>query len=120
MQDVLQADWQELAHSLQPGFFKLSLMLVLLIVLICFIINPPFLKHSMKIIAYVGFKIKYFIDLFLTFQIMLLLPPLKVLSINPSKKKHPCLKLLLLCIELSYKSVIPLVLQAIPCCLFSL
>ena len=40
-QEVLHADWHELAHSLHPGFFKLFLMLVLLIVFICFIYIPP-------------------------------------------------------------------------------
>ncbi len=37
MQEVLQADWQEVWHSLQPPFAAVSFKLVVLIVLICFI-----------------------------------------------------------------------------------
>jgi hypothetical protein len=40
--EVLQADWHEFAHSLQPGFFKLSFNAPLFIVFICFILTPPF------------------------------------------------------------------------------
>jgi len=43
VQEVLQADWQEFAHSLHPGLHKLFLMFGLFIVLICFIDEiPPF------------------------------------------------------------------------------
>ena len=48
VQDVLQADWQEFAHSLHPGLSKLFLMFVLLIVFICFILNTS----SKRILCY--------------------------------------------------------------------
>ena len=46
MQEVLQADWHEFAHSLHPGLHKLFLMLVLFIVFMCFMSNPPFYKYN--------------------------------------------------------------------------
>jgi len=44
VQEVLQADWHEFAHSLQPGLQRLFLMFVLLIVFMCFMSNPPIKK----------------------------------------------------------------------------
>ena len=41
VQEVLQADWHEFAHSLHAGLHKLFLMFVLLIVFMCFMSNPP-------------------------------------------------------------------------------
>ena len=46
MQEVLQADWHEFAHSLHPGLHKLFLMFVLLIVFMCFMSNPPYFKYN--------------------------------------------------------------------------
>ena len=58
MQEVLQADWHEFAHSLQPGLQRLFLMFVLLIVFMCFMSNPPIKKYTVVIIAQFSMVIK--------------------------------------------------------------
>lgn len=50
VQEVLHADWQEFAHSLQPGFFKLASNDALFTVFICFIIIPLFINNALAII----------------------------------------------------------------------
>ena len=46
MQDVLQADWQDVWHSPQPPFFMDSFKSLVVSVLICFIPLPPCMRKS--------------------------------------------------------------------------
>lgn len=51
--DVLHADWHEAWHLPHPPFLAVALKSALLIVLICFITNPPFIIYTnIKIISY--------------------------------------------------------------------
>jgi hypothetical protein len=45
--EVLQADWHEFAHSLQPGLLMLDFKAPEFTVFICFIVIPPFMSEKL-------------------------------------------------------------------------
>ena len=56
--DVLHADWHEAWHLPHPPFLAVALKSALLIVLICFITNPPFIIYTnIKIISYLNYNL---------------------------------------------------------------